>query len=62
MLSVMQMREKSKWAMDKKRITGIRKWRSGEMEMREIVTAEVKGGKRRDSFNGQVVGVNFKVL
>lgn len=56
------MRERSKGALDKKRITGIRKWKSGEMEMREIVTAEVKGGKRRDSFNGQVIGVNFKVL
>lgn len=48
--------------MDKKTITGIRKWESGEMEIREIVAAEVKGGKRRDSFNGQVIGVNFKVL
>lgn len=47
------MRERSKGTLDKKRITGIRKWKSGEMEMREIVTAEVKGGKRRDSLMGK---------
>lgn len=27
------------------------------MRRREIITAEVKGGKRRDSFNGQVYEV-----
>lgn len=48
--------------MDKKRITGIRKWKSGEVEIKKTVAAEGKGGKRRDSFNGQVTVVNFKVL
>lgn len=42
----MQLREKSKRAMEKKRIIGIRKQRSGEMERRGIITAEVKGEER----------------
>lgn len=58
----MQLRDKSKRAMENKRIIGIRKQRSGEMERRGIITAEVKGEERRVSFPGQVVGIKFKVL